>query len=110
MPATISATGTWTNLSTVFDATRSKAIGNEPRLEGEKGPAPGGLGLNLEVLKTMEGVDFPELVQFIDLVATQYSLLHWQAALLVQYLMRAHMATKSDTVLGDSNGSRLFVP
>lgn len=110
MPATISATGTWTNLSTAFDPTRSKAIGNEPRLEGEKGTAPGGTGLNLEVLKTMEGVEFNELNQFVELVAVQYGLLFWQAALLVQFMVRALMATKSDTVLGDSNGSRLFVP
>lgn len=110
MAATITATGTWTNLSTVFDPTRSKMIGNEPRLEGEKGSAPGGLGINLEVLKTMEGVEFNELDQFIDLIATQYGLLHWQAALFLQYMVRAHMQTKSDTVLGDTHGSRLFVP
>lgn len=106
--ATISATGTWTALPAVFDATRSKMIGNEPRIEGEKGIAPGGLGMNLEVLKTMEGVEFPELNQFIDLFATQYGLLHWQAAAMIGFLMRAKMATKSDTVLGDSNGARFF--
>lgn len=106
--ATITATGTFTPLPGVFDATRSNAIGNEPRLEGEKGTAPGGLGINLEILKTMEGVEFPELNQFIDLVATAYGLNHWSAALFVQYLMRAKMATKSDTVLGDPNGARIF--
>lgn len=110
MPAEITATGTFTNLSTVVDATRSKMIGNEPRLEGAKGSAPGGLGMNLEVLKTMEGVELPELNQFIDLVATAYDLLHWQAAALIHILMRAKMATKSDTVLGDTNGTRLYIP
>ena len=110
MSATISATGTFTDLSTVVDATRSKMIGNEPRLEGEKGTAPGGLGMNLEVLKTAEGVELPELNQFIDLVAQAYSLLHWQAAALVAILMRAKMATKSDTVLGDPNGYRIYIP
>ena len=110
MPATISATGTFTDLSTVLDATRSKAIGNEPRLEGALGTAPGGLGINLEVLKTAEGLEFNELVQFIDLLAVQYGLLHWQAAHLLHILLGAHMRTKSDTVLGDSRGSRLYVP
>ena len=110
MPATISATGTWTDLSTVFDATRSKVIGNEPRLEGAKGDAPGGLGINFEVLKTMEGIAFNELDQFIDLIAVQFSLMHWQAAALLAFFMRAHMATRSDIVLGDSHGSRLYTP
>ena len=110
MAATITSTGTFTDLSTVLDATRSKVIGNEPRLEGEKGTAPGGLGVNFEVLKTAEGVDLPELGQFITLVAQAYSLLYWQAAALVAILLRGHMATKSDTVLGDANGSRVYTP
>lgn len=110
MPATIAATGTWTSLSGVLDATRSKMIGNEPRLEGEKGSAPGGLGTNFDILKTAEGIEFNELDQFIDLVAQQYGLLHWQAASLVHIFLKAHLATKSDTVLGDSRGSRLYTP
>lgn len=111
MPATITSTGTWTNLSTVLNAARSNAIGNEPRLEGEKGPAPGGLGINFEVLKTREGVEFPELEQFIQLVATQYGLLYWPAVALVDFLFRALKQIKSDTVLGDySSPDRLYVP
>lgn len=110
MPADISATGTWTDLSSVFNATRSNMIGNEPRLEGEKGVAPGGLGVNFEVLKTHEGVEFPELKQFIQLVASQYGLLYWPAVALIDFLMRAEKMTHSDTVLGDSNGSRLYTP
>ena len=109
MAATISATGTFTALPGVFDAARSNLIGNEPRLEGEKGQAPGGLGLNLDVLKTMEGVEFSELKQFVQLVQVAYGLNFWSAALLVQYLVRALFMTKSDTVLGDEGGSRLFV-
>jgi len=108
MAATLSATGTWTNLSTVLDATRSNLIGNEPRLEGAKGAAPGGLGVNFDVLKTMEGVEFPELKQFIQLVATQYGLFYWPAAALVDFFLRALKSTKSDTVLGDENGARVF--
>ena len=111
MGATLSATGTWTDLSTVIDATRSNAIGNEPRLEGQKGAnTPGGLGINFEVLKTMEGVEFPELDGFINLVATQYGLLYWPAALLVYEFVKTKFQTKSDTVLGDSNGSRTYIP
>jgi hypothetical protein len=108
MPATISSTGPWTNLSTVFDADRSKLIGNEPRLEGAKGAAPGGLGVNFDVLKTMEGVEFPELKQFITLVAVNYGLLYWQAVALVDFLFRALKQTKADTVLGDESGARVF--
>lgn len=108
MPADLTATGTWTNLSTVLDATRSNAIGNEPRLEGEKGVAPGGLGVNFDVLTTREGVEFPELKQFIQLVATQYGLLYWPAVALVDFLFRALKQTKADTVLGDENGARIF--
>lgn len=110
MPATITGTGTWTDLTGVFDTTRSNATGNEMRLEGVKGVAPGGLGANFEVLKTMEGVDFPELVQFIDVVAAQYGLLHWPAADFLYQMLKAHVQTKSDTVLGDSTGRRTFTP
>ncbi len=110
MPATISSTGTFTDLSTVLDATRSKAIGNEPRLEGAKGTAPGGLGIDLSSLKTAEGVEFSELKQFITLVAVAYGLLYWQAVALVDVFLRALKQTKSDTVLGDEFGSRLFIP
>lgn len=110
MAATVSFTGTPTNLSTVLDAARSKLIGNEPRLEGAKGIAPGGLGINLEVLKTLEGVEYPELKQFIQLVATSYGIFYWQAVALVDFFLRALKQTKSDTVLGDENGSRVFTP
>jgi hypothetical protein len=109
MPATISSSGTFTNLSTVLDAARSNAIGNEPRLEGAKDLFAGGLGINLEVLKTMEGVQLDELRQFIQLVANAYGLLFWPAAHLVYILLKAYIQTKSDTVLGDERGTRLYV-
>ena len=110
--ATISATGDFTNLSTVLNAARSNAIGNEPRLEGEKGSAPGGLGINLEVLKTPDGVKFDELRQFIELVAAAYGLLYWPAALLVYEFVKTEVqGHRTDTLLGDSATSpRLYIP
>ena len=85
-------------------------IGNEPRLEGAKGDAPGGLGIDLEVLKTAEGIELNEITQFIDLVATAYGLLHWPAAHLVYIALKGHINGKSDTPIGDSEGSRVFTP
>lgn len=108
MSATISSTGTFTDLSSVLNAARSNLIGNEPRLEGEKGVAPGGLGINLETLKTAEGIELPELTQFINIVAAATGLLYWPAAHLVYIALKGHINSKSDTPLGDSNGARVY--
>lgn len=108
MAAEISATGTFTDMSTVLNAARSNKIGNEPRLEGAIGTAPGGTGINLDALKTMETIEFPEVTQFINLVAQAYGLLFWPAAHLVYITLKGFIQGKSDTVLGDSNGARVY--
>lgn len=117
MAATISATGTWTDLGNVFDATKSKEVGNEPRLHGadatgSTGPQAGGLGINFQDLKTIDGVIFPELKDFIQLVANNYSLYFWQAAVLVELTLKAILFTQRSGggSLGDETGTRVYIP
>lgn len=112
MPATITYTGTWTDLSSVFNAARSNMIGNEPRLEGPKGSAPGGEGINLEILKYRDGVKLDELRQFIELFAQQYGLLYWPAALAIYLLVKTEVqGHRTSTLLGDSAvENRLYIP
>jgi hypothetical protein len=117
MAATISASGTWTDLGNVFDATKSKEVGNEPRLHGpdaigSTGPQAGGLGINLQDLKTVDGVIFPEFKQFIQLVATQYGLYFWQAAVLIEITLKALLFTQRSGggSVGDETGNRVYTP
>lgn len=107
---TVAISGTLTDLSSVVNAARSNLIGNEPRLEGAKGAAPGGSGLNFEALKGRDGLQFDELRQFIQLVATNLGLHYWAAASLVQMLLNAHMEShRTGTLLGDgATANRTF--
>ncbi len=111
MPATLTSTGTFTDLSGVISTARrstapgggysSKDRGNEPDIEN----------WNLDSLKTLDGVRLSELDQFVTLVAQAYNLHFWQAATLVQVFMRALMQSfRTTTTLGDEYNSRLFIP
>jgi hypothetical protein len=101
--AIVTLTGTVTPLTTLFDATRSNMIGNEPRLEGAKGTAPGGTGLNLETVKRRDGVQLDELRQFIEQIAIATGLLYWPAALLISTLLKAELAShRTGVLLGDA--------
>jgi len=102
MPITI--TGTWTDLSSVFDAAKSKEVGNEPRIHGaDSGVGPGGTGINLEVLKTRDGVELPELTAFIQAFSTANGLFYWQGFVLLEQVMKAmHGNQRTEVLLGDA--------
>src|SRR5947207_3299389 len=100
MAATISSTGTFSTI-TGLDVTKSNATGNHPNA----------IGLNFESLKNAEGVQFDELRQFIQLVATAYGLSFWPAAGLVSFFLRALFASGELTLADSSDGkTRLFTP
>jgi len=78
MGATLESTGTWTAIS--FNTTKaSKTEANVPNLED----------INLESLKDADTghVTWPELDQFVQLVADGYNISHWSAAKLVAILI-----------------------
>ena len=120
MPATITATGTFTDLiglgviapqGTYPAATGFPPGGLNRPPQGARGNEPDIQDYNLDALKTMDGVTLDELRQFIQLIATAYGLNYWQGASLVQTLLRAHMQTdRTTTMLGDTFGPRLYVP
>lgn len=84
MAATISASGTFTALAGL---TGMDAKINQPNITH----------IDLEALKTAHGVVLPELHQFIQLVADAYGLLFWQAAGLVDVLLKATMNSEGPT-------------
>lgn len=70
MPATISSSGTWTNVE--FNTTDvAKTMANDARLS------------EISFYDSLRDTDFSELQQFIQLVANAYSIGFWAAAVLV---------------------------
>lgn len=108
MSATITATGTPTVITGLSLGT---AVGS-----GKAPAAPGGipqgmaLGLNLESLKTQDGVIYPELQQFVVLVGGFYGLSYHAALDLVEVLMRALKNAALPMQRGDASGERIFTP
>lgn len=100
--ATITATGTWTAITGMSTGTSGQ--GGLPGLN-----RPMALGINLESLKTADGVILPELQQFIAAFAAGYSINHWAAADWIELLLRAYRASATPMQLG-GDGSRLFTP
>src|SRR5688572_13624531 len=102
----ITITGTWTDLASagVFDAAKSKEVGNEPRIHGADSlVGPGGSGINLESLKTRDGVELPELTAFIQAFATANGLFYWQGFVLLEQVMKAmHGNQRTGALLGDA--------
>lgn len=78
MPATISAAGTWTTLSITGEvASAARPRPNTPVLE------------DIDFAPSLRDTDLNELVQFIQLVATNYTLSYHAARLLVQHALTA---------------------
>jgi hypothetical protein len=117
MPATITFTGTFTDLiglgviadPTIPDATFPPGGAYSPNTQGNEADVQ---SINLDALKQKDGNGFDELRQFIQLVATAYKLNYWSAANLVYIFMKAHMPTKRDQImLGDAVvNDRLYIP
>lgn len=117
MPATISSTGTFTDLiglgvipdPTVARPSTAPGGGYSPNTQGNESDLQ---NINLDRLKTKDGNGYDELRQFIQLVATAYGLNYWAAANMIFMFIRAHMQTKRDmTMLGDAVVSdRLYIP
>lgn len=76
--ATIASSGTWT---TLVGLTAQDARLNVPSLQN----------IDLEDLKSIHGVVHEELRQFIELAAAAYGLKFWQAAGIVDVLLKALM-------------------
>lgn len=78
MAATLSSSGTWTTLAGL---TGQNTGINTPSVNN----------IDLEDLKGVHGVVHDELRQFVQLTADAYSLRFWQAAGVVEVLLRALM-------------------
>lgn len=76
MAAVISSLGNWTPLVGL--------TGQDARIN-----TPSFSNIDLEDLKTIHGVTHPELVNFVQLVADAYNLRFWQAAGVVEVLLKA---------------------
>jgi len=92
MPATISASGTWTiiNFSTSdVGAVSGNVDANVPRLS------------NIDFYNSLRDTDFAELEQFIQLVATAYGITNAAAHVLVQNALqiRQHRGMPSATAV-----------
>jgi len=85
MAATITATGTWTAITGLRG---QDARINQPSISD----------IDLEDLKNdARGVILPELQSFIQAAADGYSLRHWQAAGLIEVLLKAYMNSEGPT-------------
>lgn len=117
MPATITATGTFTDLIGlgVIPNPALAHVGTAPGggySPNTRGNEPDVENINFDALKTRDGVIFDELRQFIQLVQVAYGLNFWPAASLVQTFLRAYMQTmRTGATLGDAvSPNRLYVP
>ena len=84
MAATLTSSGTWTTLAGL--------VGMDTRAN-----VPSVNKLDLEDLKGDHGVVHAELRQFIQLAADAYSLTYWQAACVVEILLKAMMNSEGPT-------------
>lgn len=78
MAGTLSSTGTWTALAGLVGM---DARANVPSINN----------IDLEALKSIHGVVHEELRQFVQLAADAYALTFWQAAAIVEILLKALM-------------------
>ncbi len=84
MAGTLTSAGTWTALPGL---TGMDTRANVPSIDN----------LDLEDLKGDHGVVHAELRQFIQLTADAYALTYWQAACVVEILLKAMMNSEGPT-------------